>query len=333
MEGGLSILVQEKTSARRHMRYYLAFGDTPKEKRPRLEPPATVAEVKDTSKKIVGDPDLGKLPQTGVLDLGVSVNTFNIGRSSREEDKPDPLRVKRTGLQKQGSKVIFGVPKPGKKRKFMDVSKHYVSEASNKTREPVKPVKSIVPQNSGAGSWRMPSKTVSREKQTTISKPKTFKPAPKTREKPGAAGRVMPRKDSRNTAASNMESDDQSGENKDPASGTSASVPSQGTAEEQTTSSSQDTRSKNISSSSNNKGKVGPTAGRLVKIEEEKALAESCSKASDGGMEPRRSIRRIQPTSRLLEGIQTSMMTSKIPSVSHSRSQGKKQVGGGSKCT
>lgn len=279
-------------------------GDTPKEKRFRLGTPAVVAEVKDTSMKIVGDLDLGKPPQTGVLDLGVSENAFNIGRSSREEDKPDPLRVKRTGLQKQGSKVIFGVPKPGKKRKFMDVSKHYVSEASTKTRErkePAKPVKPIVPQNSGAGSWRMPSKTISREKQTTISKAKTFKPAPKTREKPVAAARVMARKDAHNTTASNMESDeaaDQSGENRGPASGTSTSVPSKGTGEEQTTSSSQDTRSKDISSSSTNKGKVAPTAGRLAKIEEDKALAENSSKASDG-MEPRRSIRRIQPTSRV----------------------------------
>ncbi|XP_010440022.1 PREDICTED: uncharacterized protein LOC104723369 isoform X1 [Camelina sativa] len=296
-------------------------GDTPKEKRPRLGTPAPVAEVKDKSIKIVDDPDLGKPPQTGVLDLGVSENTFNIGRSTREENKPDPLRMKRTGLQKQGSKVIFGVPKPGKKRKFMDVSKHYISEASTKTRERkelAKPVKTIVPQNSGLGSWRVPPKTISREKQTTISKPKTFKPAPKPKEKLGAAARIITRKESRSTTASDVESDDagdESAENKGPASG----VPFKGTVEEQTTSSSHDTGSKNSSSSNTNRGKVAPTAGRLAKIEEDKALAENSSKTSEG-MEPRRSIRRIQPTSRLLEGLQSSMMTSKIPSVSHSRS-------------
>ncbi|XP_024004722.1 uncharacterized protein LOC18029435 isoform X2 [Eutrema salsugineum] len=302
-------------------------GDTPKEKRPRLGVPAPVAEGEDTKMKIVDDPSLGKPPQSAVLDLGVSENTFNIGRSTREEGKPDPLRMKRTGLQIQGSKAIFGVPKPGKKRKFMDVSKHYVSEANTKTRErkePAKPVKPTVTQNLGPGSWRMPSKTVSREKQTTISKPKTFKPVSKTKEKPVAAARIIPRKDSRNTTASNMESDnvvDQSGENKGPASETTTSVPSKGTGEEQTTSSSQgqDNISKNSSSSGTNKGKVAPTAGRLAKIEEDKALAENSSKASDG-MEPRRSVRRIQPTSRLLEGLQTSMMTSKIPSMSHSKS-------------
>jgi hypothetical protein len=266
-----------------------------------------VAEGKDTtSMKMVDDRDVGKPAQTGLLDFSISENTFNIGRSTKEEDKPDPLRMKRTGLQKQGSKVIYGVPKPGKKRKFMDVSKHYVSEASTKTqrKEPAKPVKSVVPQSSATGSWRMPSKTISREKQTTIPKPRSFKPPLKTKEKQGPAARIAPRKDLRNTTASNMESDDESVENKAPASG----LPSKGAVEEQTPSSSQD-----------NKEQAAPAARRLPKIEEGKALAESSSKQSEG-MEPRRSVRRIQPTSRLLEGLQTSMMTSKIPSMSHNKS-------------
>ncbi|KAJ0251259.1 G2484-1 protein [Hirschfeldia incana] len=289
-------------------------GDTPKEKRPRVGPSAPVSEVKDTKMETADDPDLGKMPQTGVLDLGVSETTFNIGTSTREAGNPGPPRMKRTGLQTQGAKVIYGVPKPGKTRKFMDVSKHYVSEASNQTRkqkEPAKPVKPIVPQNPGPGSWRLPSKP--REKQTTTSKPKSFiKAAPKTKEKPVAASRVIPRKDSRNTPASSVESDDavgQSGENNSTASGTVSSVTSKGTGEEQ-----------NSSSITTGKGIVAPTAGRLLaKIEEDKALADNSSNASDG-MEPRRSVRRIQPTSRLLEGLQSSMMTSKIPSMSQSRS-------------
>ncbi|KAL0754194.1 hypothetical protein Bca101_091862 [Brassica carinata] len=271
-------------------------GDTPKEKRPRLGAPAPVAEGKDTKMETAVDPDLGKPPQTGVLDLGVSETTFNIGR---KEGNPGPLRMKRTGLQTQGAKVIYGVPKPGKTRKFMDVSKHYVSEASNQTRkqkEPAKAVKPIVPQNPGPGSWRLPSKP--REKQTTTTtKPKTFKPAPKTKEKPVAAPRIIPRKDSRNTTSLNMESEDavgQSGENKGPAS--TSRDPAKGTGEEQITSSSQGQDSS--SSTTTGKGKVAPTAGRLPKIEEAKALDDNSSKASDG-MEPRRSVRRIQPTSRL----------------------------------
>ncbi|CAN7132282.1 unnamed protein product [Brassica rapa subsp. narinosa] len=294
-------------------------GDTPKEKRPRLGAPSPVAEGKDTKMETVVDPDLGKPPQTGVLDLGVSETTFNIGR---KEGNPGPLRMKRTGLQTQGAKVIYGVPKPGKTRKFMDVSKHYVSEASNQTRkqkEPAKAVKPIVPQNPGPGSWRLPSKP--REKQTTTTtKPKTFKPAPKTKEKPVAAPRIIPRKDSRYTTSSNMESEDavgQSGENKGPAS--TSRDPAKGTGEEQITSSSQQGQDTCSQSSTTGKGKVAPTAGRLAKIVEDKASDDNSSKASDG-MEPRRSVRRIQPTSRLLEGLQTSMMTSKIPSMSHSRS-------------
>ncbi|KAG2263934.1 hypothetical protein Bca52824_071013 [Brassica carinata] len=270
-------------------------GDTPKEKRPRLGAPALVSEVGDTKMKTVDDADTTKPPQTGGLDLGVSENTFNIGTSTREENKPGPLRMKRTGLQTQGAKVIYGIPKPGKKRKFMDVSKHYVSEASTKTRErkePTKPLKSIVPQNPGPGSWRMPSKTVSREKQTTIPKPRTFRPAQGQRE---TGARIIPRRIG-STTASNMEADD-------------------AVDQKQSFSQGQDTSSLGT----NNKGKMAPTAGRLAKIEEDKAMADSSSKASDG-MEPRRSVRRIQPTSRLLEGLQTSMMTSKIPSMSHSKS-------------
>ncbi|KAL0727682.1 hypothetical protein Bca4012_023775 [Brassica carinata] len=292
-------------------------GDTPKEKRPRLGAPAFVAEVKDTKMKTVDDADLANPPQTGVLDLGVSENKFNIGRSTKEENKPGPPRMKRTGLQTQGAKVIYGVPKPGKKRKFMDVSKHYVSEASTTSREgkePARPVKPIVPQNPGPGSWRLPSKTVSREKQTMIPKPKTFRPAPKAKEKPVAAARIIPRKDSRNTG-SKMESDDvvdKSGESK----GTVSETNTKGTGEEQTTSSSQG------QGQGQNTSSLGTVSkGRLAKIEEDKS---NSSKASHG-MEPRRSVRKIQPTSRLLEGLQSSMMASKIPSMSHSRSHQSKK--------
>ncbi|CAN8324936.1 unnamed protein product [Cochlearia groenlandica] len=280
-------------------------GDTPKEKRPRLGAPDPPADGKDAKMKNVDDLDLEKQPQSSSLDLGVSENTFNIGRSTREDDKPNPLRTKRSGLQTQGSKSIFGVPKPGKKRKFMDVSKHYVSETSSRTRErkePAKPVKSAVPQYTGPGSWRVPSKPISRDKQIATPKPRTLKPAPNSKDKPVTAARTIPRKDLRNTTASNMESDDaatvQSEENKGPASATTSSVPPN-----------------NSSSSSTNKGKAAaPAAGRLAKIEENKALAIT------DGIEPRRSIRKIQPTSRLLEGLQSSMMTSKIPSMSHSKS-------------
>jgi hypothetical protein len=57
--------------------------------------------------------------------------SFNIGKSVIE-NKTEALAFKRPGLQKEGSKVVYGVPKHGKKKKFMEVSKHYVAGQSDK---------------------------------------------------------------------------------------------------------------------------------------------------------------------------------------------------------
>jgi hypothetical protein len=59
---------------------------------------------------------------------------FNIGKSV-VENKTEALTFKRPGLQKEGSKVVYGVPKHGKKKKFMEVSKHYVAGQSHKISE------------------------------------------------------------------------------------------------------------------------------------------------------------------------------------------------------
>nr|CAB3495275.1 unnamed protein product [Digitaria exilis] len=45
---------------------------------------------------------------------------FNIGKSV-VENRSDALAFKRPGLQKEGSKVVYGVPKHGKKKKFMEL--------------------------------------------------------------------------------------------------------------------------------------------------------------------------------------------------------------------
>jgi hypothetical protein len=57
--------------------------------------------------------------------------SFNIGKSVIE-NKTEAVAFKRPGLQKEGSKVVYGVPKHGKKKKFMEVSKHYVAGQSDK---------------------------------------------------------------------------------------------------------------------------------------------------------------------------------------------------------
>ncbi|XP_010518727.1 PREDICTED: uncharacterized protein LOC104798370 isoform X2 [Tarenaya hassleriana] len=302
----------------------LREGDTPNEKRPRVRSPVHDAEGKDTSPKNVDVLNLGKPPQTGFLVLDVSEKAFNLGRSTRDEIKPDPLRMKRTGLQKQGSRVIFGVPKPGKKRKFMDVSKHYVSEPACKTRqqnEPAKSTKAIMPQSSGSQSWRNTSKIDPRERQATVSKAKIFKPT----SKPTAATKnIAQKEESQNISSGNAA--DQKAEQKGTVSGISMDIQSGESTEEQTAILSRDTSgipsSRKTSSSLKaeriNKGKSAPAAGKLAKTEENKVLGENSSKMSDT-VEPRRSNRRIQPTYRLLEGLQSSMVTSKIPTVSHGK--------------
>lgn len=67
------------------------------------------------------------------------------------------------------------------------------------------------------------------------------------------------------------------------------------------------------------KGKLAPARDKLGKGEMEKVSNDNSMKSASDVVEPRRSNRRIQPTSRLLEGLQSSLIISKIPSVSHNR--------------
>lgn len=98
-----------------------------------------------------------------------------MGKNVRKEDSTGALGVKRTGLQKEGSRVVFGVPRPGKKRKFMEVSKHYVADKADKTDEannPIKFAKYLMPQTSrGWGA----SKVDPKGKRSSEPKPRVVK--------------------------------------------------------------------------------------------------------------------------------------------------------------
>ncbi|GAB4858050.1 hypothetical protein Ancab_015952 [Ancistrocladus abbreviatus] len=85
-----------------------------------------------------------------------------------------------------------------------------------------------------------------------------------------------------------------------------------------------DGSSKNISTSINkserlSKRRVAPSVGKLTKIEEDKVYDGNPDKSMPEVVEPRRSNRRIQPTHRLLEGLQSAMIISKMPSISHDK--------------
>ncbi|XP_039046889.1 uncharacterized protein LOC120187173 isoform X2 [Hibiscus syriacus] len=313
-------------------------GDTPQEKRQRLSSPAVEAKGKDKLSKNDDIKESGQPDDTRSLDLSASEGTFNIGKSTRDERKPDSLRMIRTGLKKKGSGVVFGVPKPGKKQKFMEVSKHYVADQSSKTHETsdsAKFTKYLMPRGSKPRGTR--SKIEPKEKRMAVSKPKILKPG-----KLPSVSRSIPQDDLSNTMVSEPDSAVASDVSKLEGSISHAEnisgkpnmmelrsfSSSDGAAEGPVLFSSmalsldappKKASASNVKSERINKGKLAPVSGKLAKIEENVFNRDSTKTSSDV-VEPRRSNRRIQPTSRLLEGIQSSLTISKIPSVSHDKS-------------
>ncbi|XP_042952342.1 uncharacterized protein LOC122289433 isoform X2 [Carya illinoinensis] len=316
--------------------------DTPKEKRVKLGGPVTEAKGKDKVFKSRSVVESGKLEESRLLDLSATDKIFNIGKNSRNENKPDALRTLRSGLQKERSKVIFGVPKPGKKRKFMEVSKHYVVDQSNKITEAndsVKFQKYTMPRGSGSRGWKNSSKNDLKEKQRAETKPRALKSG----KAQSLSERIIPAKDNLLNAVSapddatladlsakdkdsTSNAENTSGKNNKLEIGSLSSV--EGTTEGpllfSSLAPSSDGSSKKVSTSNAksvraNKGKIAPAGGKLARIEEEKVFNGNPAKSASEVVEPRRSNRRIQPTSRLLEGLQSSLTISKIPSVSHDK--------------
>ncbi|KAJ6704099.1 hypothetical protein OIU85_029964 [Salix viminalis] len=327
-------------------------GDTPQEKRPRVRGPAVDAKGKDKLLKGLDSGGTDKPDEPTLLDLTAHEKLFNVGKSTKDGNRPDALRMARTGLQKEGSRVIFGVPKPGKKRKFMEVSKHYVADRSSKNNEvndPVKFAKYLMPQGSGSRGWKNTLKTESLEKRTAASKPKVLKSG-----KPqNVSGRTIAQKNNSLTAvvsASDGAATDHVAKNKASISHVentsekhnltdfkplSSSVGgAEGPIFSSFSLSSDKLSSKKMSTSNakpqqGSKGKLASADGKLGRIED-KVLIGSSSKSTSDVAEPRRSNRRIQPTSRLLEGLQSSLMVTKIPSASHDKSQKNRTAARGS---
>ncbi|KAA8521367.1 hypothetical protein F0562_012071 [Nyssa sinensis] len=319
-------------------------GDTPLEKRLKLGTPPVEGKEKDKMSKNIDLVESGKPEELHLLPLSATEKTFNVGKHSRDENKPDALRTVRTGLQKEGSKVIFGIPKPGKKRKFMEVSKHYVAERTSKTNESndsVKFAKYLMPRGSGSHGWKNNSKVDSKAKQADESKPKVIKSG-----KPHiVSGRTIPQKDKFLTSSVSAPSDgtvmdqiikdsisndeNESGQQNlmEIGSFSNTEGPGEGPILFSSLGFSSDAPSKKTSASNAksermNKGKLAPSGEKLAKIEvKDKVHNVNQGNSIPEVMEPRRSNRRIQPTSRLLEGLQSSLIISKIPSASQDKSQ------------
>ncbi|KAM7259455.1 hypothetical protein ACFE04_015196 [Oxalis oulophora] len=293
----------------------LEGGDTPNEKRQRvISPPANEAKGKDKTSEVT---ELAKPDEPSkLLDLSDNAKTFNPGKTTNDEHKPGGLRMARTGLQKERSKVVFGVPKQGKKRKFMEVSKHYTADKGKKVNEAndsVKFTKHLMPQAAGSRAVRNVTKNEPKEKQAAAA-PATSKPRVPKPGKPQSF-RSIPQKEN---SASHVENT--SGKHSSMEFGSISS--SEGASESPMVFSSTadgPKRTSNTRSERANKGKLALGGRTLAKIVEDKVSTGNSSKSTSEVVEPRRSVRRIQPTSRLLEGLQSSLIVSKIPSFSHDK--------------
>lgn len=238
------------------------------------------------------------------LPLSANEKVFNVG-STRVASKLNVAQTMRSGLEKEGSRVVFGVPKPGKKRKFMDVSKHYVSDRISKKDVPndsVKLSKFLMPQGSGSRVFKNSSRLDSKEKQVADPKLRPLRSG----KPPSVPSRTLARRDDSTSSRSNVrdtspsdhltkgsssnddnESSEQNLAEVDQASQVamefSSQAPPQGNLKKAV---------RNIRSERLNRGKLAPASRKSTKDEETEKLISEVA-------EPRRSNRRIQPTSRV----------------------------------
>lgn len=308
-------------------------SDTPQEKRQKLGNPQSITKAKDKESNNV-DSARGKLEQSKSFTLSTSERTFDIGKTTNDDNKRAARRPLRTNQQKEGSRVIFGVPKPtGKKRKFMEVSKHFPADKNNKSSEAndsVKFTKYLMPQGAASRGWKVPSRNDSKEKRTAESRSRVLS----TRK---AAHRTLPQRENfRSTLSRDVDNsrdqgtdvedsavrDNTSEKSIDHGSDTceeGAEAPLSSLLSHSLSTASKKISSSNIKSDRLNRGKLMPSSGKLNKIEEDRAYSSNTDNSNLDVSEPRRSNRRIQPTHRLLEGLQSSMVIPKMPSLSHDK--------------
>ncbi|KAG5528742.1 hypothetical protein RHGRI_029412 [Rhododendron griersonianum] len=284
-------------------------GDTPQGKRLKLGIPAIENREKDKMSNNIEFGESEKPDESRLLPISANEKVFNVGKNIGDQNKPGALRTLRTGLQKEGSRVVFGVPKFGNKRKFMKVSKHYVAERSSKTNESndsVKFAKNLMPQGSGSCGWKN-TKIISKEKQATESKTKVLKSGKSL----SVFGRTLPQKDKVSAqndgpAMDHMIKDsgitDENVSRKQRLVEFGAFSKPEGSAEGlalfSSLAPSKKMSTSNARSERGNGGKLAHPSGKLAKGEVDKLDYGNPGKSISETAEPRRSNRRIQPTSR-----------------------------------
>ncbi|XP_030524907.1 uncharacterized protein LOC115737082 isoform X2 [Rhodamnia argentea] len=309
-------------------------GDMPQEKRARLGTPGLESKGKDKVQESVQVVEPGNHQVVESLDLTAKEKTFDIGKKNTIESRIDRLKSARTGLRKEGSRVVIGVPKPGKKRKFMEVSKHYVgNQKTEELNDSVKLANYLMPLRSGPRGWKNFSKDDTKEKRMVESKPKILRSG----RSQNVSSRTIPQKNNLTTAGSSYgalagikskdssdhDHDENASEKHNSAEHGSFSN-SEGVTEGPISSliPSSDASSLKrtfIASAKAERANKGKVPGGKVATHEDKSFSRNATNAASEAVEPRRSNRRIQPTSRLLEGLQSSMIITKMPSTSHDR--------------
>ncbi|KAI3828893.1 hypothetical protein L1987_03004 [Smallanthus sonchifolius] len=257
-------------------------GDTPHEKRQKFSTP--VVEGKEKAK------------------LSNSVNHVKSGIQKNST---------RSGLQRERSRVVFGVPKPGKQQKFMDVSTHCVAgrnDKSNVTNDSVKLINKLMPQAPGSRGSKNSSENDAKEKQVPEVKSKVIK----STKLPIPSFKTLTQKDKLKPSKPTSHDAYLSDEN----------FSGQLNMMDFDSSNPEDVKK---TSTSKAVGKTASADRKATKVAVKVNVNKSTSE-----VEPRRSIRRIQPTSRLLEGLQSSLTVSKLHTVSHASQKSHKVTSKGS---
>ncbi|KAH7659412.1 Agenet domain plant type domain-containing protein [Dioscorea alata] len=267
-------------------------GDTPFEKRPKLS---------RFEASLNSEVDGRGNEETRPLTLSAKESTFTAGKNVRGEKSSNPRQMTRTGLRKEGAGVVFGVPKPAS-RLLRSTSKTdpQGKRAFNSRPKWSRPVKSQTIQsrsmaekenssvsNASASSGGESGQDLSLHPVASLDNEHDQLIKKNTLEMGSSFRAVGP------TSSSSLEFSFQS-------------VPGVAT-------------SKKFSGAEEDRG----AKGKLLSVAEKSFRSEKGfehpGKAMPETVEPRRSNRRIQPTSRLLEGLQSSLIISKIPSVSHDK--------------
>jgi len=279
-------------------------SDTPQEKRQKMGSPTIPNKEKDKSALDV-EYASGK-PEESKLALSTGDRVFHIGKTT-SDDKRATHKPLRSGQKKEGSRVIFGVPKPtGKKRKFMEVSKHFSNrtDKSNETNDSVKFAKYLMPQTATGRGWRAPGRHESKERRTIASRSRAPSSRKPTRALPQTDELIsMTAQDGDNVMDHGNDINNLIGDDENtPENKAERGFPTREETAEAPLSSllttSRKISSLNAKSERLNKGKLVPAGGKMSRIEE-KVLDGDSGKSVPEVTEPRRSNRRIQPTHRV----------------------------------